>query len=387
MLFRSILGFKIFQAKLSLFWERFWQASFWPMMIAGGSLLAVFSGLLGLLPPVVGLGLLVLAGLAFVYSCRWLIKLGWPSQAQALRRIETKSKLAHRPVTAWHDDLADPGGDAQTQAIWQVHRKRQQEQFSDLKTGMPRSNWMYLDPWAGRFTLAILLLVTLVLNGQNWRYELARLAGDASVKTAQSVTVDAWISPPTYTRKPPVLLTSEAFKKTLENGGDIIIPEGSKLKVRVNGVSQFSIVVSQPLENGQPGKELETISASPEKGTGPEKEAGFSEATVTLKRPVHIAVKYQNKTRNQWMLALIPDDAPVVEIVENLSITPTGGFAVPWKVSDDYGVSSLSGGLTLVKKPDSQKARPLEFEPPVFTATLPRQIGRASCRERVFRAV
>ncbi len=363
---QQTLGFKVFQAKLGLFWEQFWHASFWPMMIAGGALLAVFSGLLGWLPGFVRVSMLALAGLVFLYSCRKLLKLKWPEQSQALRRIETRSNLSHRPVTAWHDDMADPGGDEQSRSIWKLHQKRQQEQFADLKTGVPRSNWMYLDPWAWRFTLAILLLVTVVLNGQNWRYELARLAGKDAVKQTRSVTVDAWISPPAYTRKPPVLLTSEAFRQTLANGEDIVVPEGSKLKVRINGVSRFTIVVSKPLENGEPGQELETISGVPEK------EEGFSEATVILKRPVHVAVKYQKGNNIEWKLALIPDDPPVVEVAEKLSITPTGGFAVPWKVSDDYGVSSLGGVLTLATKPDTKKGRPLKYDPPIFSASLPR---------------
>jgi len=366
---QRILGFKVFQAKLGLYWEQFWQASFWPMMIAGGTLLAVFSGLLGVLPLYLRIALVTLAALAFLYACRALIKISWPSQAEGLRRIEKRSNLSHRPVTAWHDDLADPQGDEQTHALWQLHKKRQLEQFSDLKPGVPRSNWMYLDPWAWRFTLASLLLVTFVLNGQNWRFELARLSGDPLVKTVQSVTLDAWISPPAYTRKAPTLLTSAAFKEALAQGQDIIAPEGSKLMVRVNGVAQFSIVLSQLLENGEPGKQLETISAEPEN------QADFSEATVVLKRPVHIAVNYQGKNQSNWNVALIPDEPPQVRVASKLSITPTGGFAVPWTVSDDYGVASLAGTLVLVKKSTGQKRqkiRPLSYDPPVFSASLPR---------------
>ncbi len=363
---QRILGFKVFQAKLGLFWEQFWQASFWPMMIAGGMLLAIFSGLLGLLPFYLRIALVGLAALAFLYSCRALLKIRWPSQAQALRRIEKRSNLAHRPVTAWHDELADSDGDEQTRAIWKLHKKRQLQQFSNLKPGVPRSNWMYLDPWAWRFTLASLLLVTFVLNGQNWRFELNRLAGEPVVKKVQSVTFDAWISPPAYTRKPPVLLTSAAFKKSIEQGQDIIVPEGSKLKVRVNGVAQFTIVLSQRLENGGPGKELETIIGEAKN------QAEFSQAVVVLKRPVHIAVKYLDQQQSSWSLALIPDDAPQVTVASKLSITPTGGFAVPWQVSDDYGVTSLAGTLTLVEKNTSQKGRPLAYDPPVFSASLPR---------------
>ncbi len=363
---QRILRIKILQARLSLFWEQLWQASFWPMMISGIILLVIFSGGLGHLPSSLRLVFLGLASIAFLFSCRSFITLAWPSRTKALRRLEKQSNLSHRPITAWHDELADPNGNAQTQEIWQRHKNQQNEQFSKLTPGPPRSNWMYLDPWAWRFTLAILLLVTAVLNGQNWRYELARLAGDTPLKNVQIVTLDAWISPPAYTRKPPLLLTSEAFKKSLANDDNIIVPEGSKLKVRVNGVSKLSIVLSSQLEDGGPGDELQTITAQPEDDTG------FSEATIVLKRPVHIAVRYENKVQADWKVALIPDDAPVVDISGKLTITPTGGFAVPWQVQDDYGVSSLSGTLTLVTNNSNSKGTPLKYEAPVFSASLPR---------------
>ena len=379
---QRILDLKILQARLGLFWEQFWQASFWPMMIAGIVLLAILSGLLGLLPGSVRFGFLGLAGLAFVFSLRLLIKLGWPSRTKALRRVEKRSNLSHRPVTAWHDDLADPGGDTQTQAIWQVHKKRQHQQFSSLKPGLPRSNWMYLDPWAWRFTLALLLLVTVILNGHNWRYELARLGGETAVKTVAAITLDAWISPPAYTRKAPLLLTSAGFKKALERsdgmGDDIIVPEGSKLKVRANNVEELSIVLSKPLEDGGPGDVLQTIVAKPVKGTA------FAKATIALERPVHIALHYQNKMQAGWKIALIPDDPPVVAMSGKPVVTPTGGFAVPWQISDDYGVATLGGVLRLAEKPlksakdkkanteKTVKARPLDYEPPVFSAALPR---------------
>ena len=374
---QRLLNFKIFQARLGLFWERLWQASFWPTMVSGVVVFAALSGLLGSLPGYIRFVLLGLAVVVLLVSLKQLIKLRWPSQAEALRRLEKQSGLSHRPVTAWHDDLSDHGGDAQTQIIWQAHKKRQHEMFSNLKSGIPRSNWMYLDPWAGRFTLALLLLVTVVLNGQNWRYELAGLAGKAPAKAVQTASLDAWISPPAYTRKPPLLLTSAGFKKSVSENDDIIVPEGSWLKVRVNNVAEFSLVLSKPLEDGGPGEILQTIVSKPDE------DKQFAEETVVLKRPVHIALWYENKTQSQWKIVLIPDVIPVVEIEGIPQITPTGGFAIPWKVSDDYGVTSLKGSLTLVDKnplqDNSSKAKalkkkslPLQYDPPVFSAALPR---------------
>jgi len=375
---QSVLKYKILLARLSQFWEQLWQASFWPMMTAGIVLLVIFSGVLGAFAHGLRIAFLVLAGLALIYSCRWLIKISWPSKLDGLRRVEDKSHLTHRPVTAWYDELAsasgDQPGDEQTKAIWRAHKKQQLEQFSKLKTGLPQSKWMYLDPWAWRVTLALLLLVTFALNGQNWRYELTRLSGNAPVKTVVDVTLDAWISPPAYTRKPPLLLTSAGFKKTLENGGDIIVPEGSKLRVRVNGVSQFSVILSKQLEDGRPGEVLQSVDATAPEVKGQEG-ADYSQTIIDLKRPVHVAVRYQDKTEAEWKIALIPDIVPEISVTDKLKFTPTGGFAIPWQASDDYGISLLGGTLVLVEKPASStngSNRPLQYNPPAFSASLPR---------------
>ena len=369
---QRILNFKIFLARLGLFWEGLWQASFWPQMIVGVVVLAVLSGLLGWLPDYLRFALLGLAGLALLYSFRLLIKQRWPSRAAGLRRVEKKSELSHRPITAWHDDLADPEGDERTQMIWQAHRKRQHEQFSKLKSGLPRSNWMKLDPWAWRFTLALLLLVTVVLNGHNWRHEVAGLAGSPAVKVTEVISLDAWISPPAYTRKAPILLTSAGFRKSAVGGHEITVPEGSRLKVRVNNVAGFSVTLSKQLQDGGPGETLERVVAKPKN------DRRFAEANVVLKRPVHVALHYENKMQAEWNIALIPDDHPVVAITGKLQITPTGGFAIPWLVSDDYGVAALSGTLKRVEATkgkalqQAEKNKPLSYPPPVFSAALPR---------------
>lgn len=374
---QKILGWKLFLARLGLFWERLWLASFWPQMVVGIVLLAVFSGFAGWLLSdtsiMASLALAVTVLVFTAFSCRKLLAVRWPGQAEALRRIERRSNLKHRPVTAWHDDLADPEGDEQTKAIWQQHQQRQRAQFAKLKSGIPRSGWMYLDPWAWRFTLAMLLLVSVVLNGQNWRYELKRLSGHTPIRVADNITVDAWISPPAYTLKPPILLTSEAFKKAMAAGEDLIVPEGSKLKVRVNGVSDFSVVLSKGLEDGSPGQELQRVQAKAEP------DAAFSESVVVLKRPLHVGVWFNGQQQSSWKVALIPDDAPKVDITGKIAVTPTGGFSVPWTVSDDYGVAALKGTLTRVRQSqtkrdgiDSNKGKPLSYEAPVFSASLPR---------------
>jgi hypothetical protein len=47
--------------------------------------------------------------------------------------------------------------------------------------------------------------------------------------------VDAWISPPAYTGRAPVLLTGEARPGGQRRRYRVLVPEGSSLTVRING--------------------------------------------------------------------------------------------------------------------------------------------------------
>jgi uncharacterized protein (TIGR02302 family) len=380
---QRVLKFKVFQARLGLIWEQLWQALFWPVMIVGLTLLAVFSGFLVMLPYGIRLVVLAITGLVFLYSLRRLFLLHWPDEAAALGRVEQRSDVSHRPVTAWFDELAGGDGDEQTKALWQAHKKRQHEQFSNLKAGVPRSNWMYLDHGGWRFTLALLLLVSVVLSGGDWRRQIARVASSQTIAAKPvDVALDAWISPPAFTRKAPVLLTSVAKKAAIARGEAIVVPEGSILKVRVNGVREISIVVSQQTGAGTAGDVLETLIAK-----AGANDDDVVEKRLKLQRPVFISVQYDGKSQADWKISLIPDASPMVEVVGDISTTPTGGFSVPWRASDDYGIASLKGVLSLAKQPDlkndGKKGQPLKYDPPKFQISMSR-INPKKAKGRAF---
>ena len=402
---QTVLKMKIFQARLGLFWEQCWQAVFWPMMIAGIVVLAVVSGGLSWLPFSLRVGLLAIAALAFLYSLKAFADVSWPDKTLAIRRLETRSKLKHRPISTWDDALAsqeENDQNPQSRAIWAAHQKRQAENIKNLKAGVPQSNWMYRDPNAWRFTLAGLLFVALFFNGSNWRNELTKIASNGKVVVAKAISLDAWISPPTFTKRAPILLTG--LSTDISGGGragrdgpeakDIIVPEGSKLVVRLNGAKSGQIVLSAlkdgSAERSQAGAVLETIELLANKENDGQENDGqdsnqatiqtgdqtgdlIIEKTIVLKRPVHVAIVYDGVTKASWPIVLIPDATPKIEILGNIRKTPTGGFGVAWLASDDYGVSAISGKLTLVEtgQEKSSRRKPLQYKPPVFSISLP----------------
>lgn len=365
----KILKLKIVLARLGLFWERLWSAAFWPAMTAGCFLLVVISGAATLLPQTAKYLFVALSATAFIYALKGFAGLKWPRLDEGLRRIEKRSKLAHRPVTSWFDRLSNTAASPQTQSLWQVHRQRQREKFTRLKAGLPHSRWMYLDPNALRVSLALLLLVAVVLQGGDIRQNFADLLRSAKAPKVAHITLDAWISPPVFTRKPPILLTGKAQARNDAAAKEIIVPEGSRLKVRVNGADNFTLELTSQPGNGRNGKLLKAIKVTGGDG------AGYAEKQFVLKRPANIAVKINNAEQARWNIFLVPDTTPQITTLGPTQTTPTGGFAVNWQASDDYGIASVAGVLQRLEnsKPASgQKATALAYDPPRFSVSLPR---------------
>ncbi len=63
----------------------------------------------------VGVGLFALV---FIASFIPLLRVSWPTRADALARIDRSSALAHRPATALSDHLATRPDDAVGAALW-----------------------------------------------------------------------------------------------------------------------------------------------------------------------------------------------------------------------------------------------------------------------------
>jgi uncharacterized protein (TIGR02302 family) len=362
---QGLLDRKLALAKLALLWEALWRAAFPALMILGVVALAVLTGAVALLPGVVKLAVLAAAGLGLAWSLRPLLALRLPDDAAALRRLETQSNLKHRPATAWRDDLADPRAGTESRALWQEHRARMAATLANLKAGLPRSPLPRRDPYALRSALALSLVAALALNASQWRDRIAdAVATEPRQAVAAGRGLDAWIVPPSYTGRAPVLLTGGAAERRLERDGEVMVPESSKLVVRLNGAEEPRLALARPLEDGSAGDEIATAEFT---SAGP----GVHETETVLDRPVNIRLTDGSAKLAEWIVAVIPDSPPRAEITGDMSLTATGAFMVPWEVSDDYGVASLGGSIELSEESGLGDTA-LPYELPEFSVNLPR---------------
>lgn len=360
----KILKRKTAFAKAAMLFEDAWMA-LWPgAMVAGLFALLALLGVFAASPPALRYVLFGGFGLGFAWALRPLLKLRWPDDEAALHRIEQSSGLKHRPATAWGDRLADPNPDSASRAVWQVHRQRAARQLKNLSFGWPRSGLPIVDPYASRNALAIALVAVGALTWGQWDKRIASVVNPVHA-VVEEVRLDAWVAPPAYTGKPPVLLSGKSSTEHGTDSRELLVPEGSILVVRVSGSNAPALVLSKPLHDGETG---DVLSSHELKRSSNGK---VHEIRYKLYRPVHAAIDDSGNVLQAWSVAVIPDAPPEVKVTGAPALTPSGGFAVPWEATDDYGVSSLTAEFKLGGE-DADKAGEgsLQFPPPQSSVAL-----------------
>ena len=335
-----ILERKIGLARLALGLERLWAALLWPMLIAGVLAVLVVSGLLPMLPPIARYGAVVLFLTAYLWSMRAAFGVKWPSRDEAIRHLEVSAGLAHRPVGTLNDRLAEAEPDERTAALWQEHRLRQLRGIESLAVSPPRSSWRDLDPKALRVPVALALVASFILGQGDPRANLAETLRPGSVAEASVVTIDAWLKPPGYTGKPPVVLTSAATVERLKSEPDIVVPENSTLVLRVNGGLNPALSFHE-LGNGPDAKPVTGLEPT-------EKTAdGLYQSETKIARPVLVKVTDGDRELVSWRVTVIADVAPTVAWAKEPESDASGALTAYWTLADDYGVTGLSSELSL----------------------------------------
>ncbi|QIP06190.1 TIGR02302 family protein [Bradyrhizobium symbiodeficiens] len=349
------------RAIYAIAWERAWPNLARLLTVVGLFLVVSWAGLWLALPFVArAVGLVVFAGIAIAVLFP-LIRFRWPSREEALARLDRGSGIRHRPATTLTDTLSSQ--DPVAQALWQAQRERTLASLKRIRAGLPHPRLALHDPWALRALVMVMLVATFFAAGDERGMRLGAAFDWNGVLAPANVRVDAWVTPPLYTSKPPVIL-SAANKEAaaLPASGPLAVPAGSTLIVRSSGGS-LDVVVSGGL------KEVAPTEASP-KGTN---EKHF---TITADGTAHVRAP---SGQPQWAFAATPDHAPTIALAKDPERQARGGLQLSYKIEDDYGVTGADAQIALrpadtkdgSKDSDGKAApRPL-FQPPQFPLVLP----------------
>ena len=343
------------RAKYAIAWERAWPHLARLVTVIGLFLVVSWAGLWLALPSLaraVGLVLFLLLALAAVLPLVWF---RWPSREQGLNRLDHGSGIAHRPATTLTDTLTTQ--DPVALALWKAQRERTLASLKRIRAGLPSPRLRLYDPWALRGLIGVMLVAAYFAAGDERMLRVVSAFDWGGVLAPPNIRVDAWVNPPPYTGKPPIIL-SAANKEAaaLPMSGPLPVPVGSTLIVRSSGGTLDVIAGGGVTETAPTGQ--------PPKGTNEKHFAVAGDGTVHVRAP---------SGQPQWRFAAIPDRPPTISLAKNPERQARGSLQMAYKIEDDYGVTEAHAQFIARPGNTAQNgpaARPL-FKPPQFALVLP----------------
>jgi hypothetical protein len=114
-------------------WPRLWLLVGLALLFVGVSMFGLWPALPELAHKIV-LGLFGVAALAILLS---LARIHSPTRDAAIRRIEQRSGVPHRPASAYEDTVAVENSDPDSAHIWAAHKSRLSDALGRLRVGGP----------------------------------------------------------------------------------------------------------------------------------------------------------------------------------------------------------------------------------------------------------
>lgn len=377
----AVLRRNVFLAQLLLFWETLWP-SLWPLL--GVLSLFAISALMGLwsLVPIWGkiTGLACFAA-AILVTLVPVFRLPVPSKEVALRHLERRSGVPHRPATAYADPLALGKADPTAIRLWDAHRKRMVERLQRLRPGWPRSRLTRSDPFAVRVPLVMALIIGIAVAGPAWRDRLLSPFSFAATTSGTPVQIDAWISPPPYTGRAPIFMTGQAAAKPDLPNGLYSVPVGSEFVMRVQGDRRVTIGM-RPL-NG--AAQDPTSSGADFAVTAPGET--IREYRAHMMAPRHVTVLDGSEIISQWQIEVVSDEPPEISFASPPEQSISGAIKLSYELNDDYGILAADALIALQDHDDQAGGGNADHEPlvsaPQFSLSLP-QIRARSGRGQTY---
>ena len=366
---RALLTRALKRARGSLFWERLWPALATLATALGLFLAFSWAGLWLVLPPLArAIGLFIFLVLAAAAAVP-LLMLRLPSIYDGLRRLDRSSGESHRPATAVADEIAANEHDPIAQALWRAHVERALLSARKFRAGWPQPKLSLRDPIALRALVLLLVAVTFFAAGGERIKRIAAAFDWQGVVAPANYRIDAWVTPPVYTARAPVMLPGMRPGDIAHNAPPVAVPFGSQLVVRATGNVGFDVA-------GKGG--LEEAKADPKEPLP----SGAAERRFTIKGD-GAAVLHSAGSELTWAFSAIPDRAPTIEFTRDPERQARGSLRLDYRIEDDYGVVDAQAAFALKDEPKAGVTPHPLFPAPEMRLTLPQARARNGAAQTI----
>ena len=213
------------------------------------------------------------------------------------------------------------------------------------------------DPMALRaFVLVAVIATFFVAGGDRMKRVHAAFDWQGAI-TPANFRIDAWISPPPYTAKQPLILQGLRPGEPVQAAsGPIAVPAGSVLVIRASGQVNLDVSTTGGL-------------AEPEPTAQPAAGRGATERRFVVDRDGSATVRAASDLT--WQFTAIPDRPPTIALTGEPQATPNG-LQMSYKLEDDYGVVGAQATFKLMTRRGTNGHPPRSlYEAPEFTLSLP----------------
>ena len=199
-------------------------------------------------------------------------------------------------------------------------------------------------------------------GGERWKRVTAAFDWSGVVAPA-NFRIDAWVTPPVYTGRPPVMLPG--------------LRPGETAQTATAGLGAGRQPACDPLDRqcalryraqrrhrGRAGRGARG-------SAGRHRRAPLRHQGRRLRRSLHGV----GSSDLAWNFTAIPDRAPTIELIKDPERQARGALRLDYRMEDDYGVVEAQAAFAL----KDEDARPTSRAHPLFTA---RRNSRSRCRRR-----
>ena len=354
----DVLTRALARARWTILWERLWPALASIATVIGLFLAVSWLGLWLWLPPIARA---IAVGVFFLLTAAAfapLLMLRVPSRVEGLRRLDRNSGLPHRPATAIADEIAAPSEDSFSIALWRAHIERALRAAKTLRAGTPVPRLALRDPFAVRVLVAVLVVATFFAAGGERMKRIAAAFDWQGVIQPANFRIDAWVSPPPYTGRPPVILPGLRPGEPAQTAASLSVPAGSMLVIRASGI-HLDVATSGGV-------------AEPPAGAQSSNANGSEERRFVIKEAGAATVRGAAVGDLTWQFTAIPDKPPTIALAKEPEGQARGALQLSYKLEDDYGVVGAHALFRLLTSEgtNGHPARPL-YDAPDFPLVLP----------------